>query len=84
MSVRPLKDNVIIERQEKEQVTAGGIVLPGGDREVADKAVVVAIGPEVSDINEGDVVLVNWNKASKIDEKIYKVSFEDIIGIFED
>ena len=83
MSVRPLKDNVIIERQEKEQVSAGGIVLPGGDREVADKAVVVAIGPEVSDINEGDVVLVNWNKASKIDEKIYKVSFEDVIGIFE-
>jgi co-chaperonin GroES (HSP10) len=83
MSVRPLKDNVIIERQEKEQVTSGGIVLPGGDREVADKATVIAIGPEVSDINEGDVVLVNWNKASKIDEKIYKISFEDVIGIFE-
>jgi chaperonin GroES len=83
MSVRPLKDNVIIERQEKEQVSAGGIVLPGGDREVADKAVVVAIGPEVTDIKEGDVVLVNWNKASKIDEKVYKVSFEDVIGIFE-
>lgn len=83
MSVRPLKDNVIIERQEKEQVSSGGIVLPGGDRDVADKAVVLAIGPEVSDINEGDVVLVNWNKASKIDEKIYKVSFEDVIGIFE-
>ena len=83
MSVRPLKDNVIIERQEKEQVSSGGIVLPNGDREVADKALVIAIGPEVSDINEGDVVLVNWNKASKIDEKIYKVSFEDVIGIFE-
>lgn len=83
MNVRPLKDNVIIERQEKEQVSSGGIVLPNGDRDVADKAVVIAIGPEVSDINQGDVVLVNWNKASKIDEKIYKVSFEDVIGIFE-
>lgn len=83
MSVRPLKDNVIIERQEKEQVSAGGIVLPGGDREAVDKAVVIAIGPEVSDINVDDIVLVNWNKAAKIDEKIYKVSFEDIIGIFE-
>lgn len=82
MSIRPLKDNIIVERIKKEEVTSGGIVLPGGDREEADKALVVAVGPEVEGINVGDELLINWQKAPKIDEKHYKVSFEDVIGIF--
>lgn len=83
MSIRPLKDNIIVERIKKEEVTSGGIVLPGGDRDEADKAVVVAVGPEVEGIKAGDELLINWQKAPKIDEKQYKVSYEDVIGVFE-
>ena len=83
MSIRPLKDNIIVERIKKEEVTSGGIVLPGGDREEADKALVVAVGPEVEGINVGDELLINWQKAPKIDEKNYKVNYEDVIGVFE-
>lgn len=83
MSIKPLKSNIIVERIKKEEVSSGGIVLPGGDRDEADKAVVIAIGPEVSNINVDDLLLINWQKASKIDGEKYRVNFDDVIGIFE-
>jgi chaperonin GroES len=83
MNIKPLNNNVIIKRIKKEEVTSGGIVLPGGDRDEADRALVEAIGPDVTDVKVGDTVLVNWQKAPKIEGELYKVIMEDIIGIFE-
>ena len=84
MSLRPLKDNVIIERIKKDEMTSGGIVLPGGDRSEADRATVISVGPDVTSIEVGDEVLVNWNKTSAFSENGYRVTEEEIIGIFED
>jgi chaperonin GroES len=83
MNIKPLNNNVIIKRIKKEEVSSGGIVLPGGDRDEADRALVEAIGPDVTDVKVGDTVLVNWQKAPKIEGELYKVIMEDIIGIFE-
>jgi chaperonin GroES len=83
MNIKPLRDNVIVERIKKENVTAGGIVLPGGDREEADKALVTAIGPDVTTVEVGQTVLINWQKAPNVQGDLYKVNEEDIIGIFE-
>jgi len=83
MIIRPFKNNLIVTRKQKEEMTAGGIVLPGGDREEADRAVVVAVGPEVDDINVGDELLVNWQKCPKIGTEQYKVNYDDVIGVFE-
>jgi chaperonin GroES len=83
MNIKPLNDNVIINRIKKEEVSSGGIVLPGGDRDEADRAVVQAIGPEVTGVKVGDTVLVNWQKSPKIEGDLYKVAEEDIIGVFE-
>jgi co-chaperonin GroES (HSP10) len=83
MNIKPLINNVIIKRIKKEEVSSGGIVLPGGDRDEADRALVEAIGPDVTDVKVGDTVLVNWQKAPKIEGELYKVIMEDIIGIFE-
>lgn len=84
MNIKPLNDNVIIKRIKKEEVSSGGIVLPGGDRDEADRAVVQAVGPDVESVEVGQTVLVNWQKAPKIEGDLYKVIDEDIIGIFED
>jgi co-chaperonin GroES (HSP10) len=84
MNIIPLKANVIIERIKKDEMTAGGIVLPGGDRDEADRATVIAIGPEVTSVQVGDEVLVNWNKTSGFGEDKFRVAEEEIIGIFED
>lgn len=44
MNIRPLYDNVVIKREEKEAVSAGGIVLPGSAKEQPNQGKVVAVG----------------------------------------
>lgn len=81
MSLTPLRDNVIIERLEKELTTASGIILKRNDD--ADKAKVIAIGSEVVDVAVGDVVLINWNEAKKIDKDTFQVNINGVIAVFE-
>lgn len=82
MNIRPLRDTLIIKRLEKDMKTASGIVLQSSDE--ADQAKVLAIGPLVEEVKLGDIILANWNKASKIQNSLYKLQEEDVVGIFED
>lgn len=43
--IRPLEDRVVVEPQESEQTTAGGIVLPDTAKEKPQRGRVVAVGP---------------------------------------
>ncbi|MBL9091435.1 MAG: co-chaperone GroES [Planctomycetaceae bacterium] len=45
VSLRPLDDRVVVEPQEAEEMTAGGIVLPDAAKEKPQRGKVVAIGP---------------------------------------
>jgi len=82
MNIKPLGSNVIITKIDNELKTESGIVLTRSDS--ADKAKVHAIGPDVQDVQVGDTLLVNWNKAPQIKENYYKINVEDIIAVFED
>ena len=44
MNIRPLYDNVVIKRNEEEEVSAGGIVLPGSAKEQPNQGEVMAVG----------------------------------------
>jgi chaperonin GroES len=44
-NLRPLDDRVVIEPNEAEERTAGGIVLPDTAKEKPQRGTVVAIGP---------------------------------------
>ena len=44
MKIRPLHDRVVVRRQEEEQKTAGGILLPGSAQEKPNQGEVVAVG----------------------------------------
>jgi co-chaperonin GroES (HSP10) len=79
--LQPLRDNVIVQRKEKDLTTASGIVLKSSDE--ADRAEVTAIGPDVTDVKVGDVVLVNWNNSAKVDKETYRVNVENIIAVFD-
>ena len=52
----PLKNNVIVELIEKEKVTSSGIVLASADPTEVNRGKVLAIGPEVEDVQVGDEV----------------------------
>lgn len=81
MNLTPLRNNVIVEKLEKELTTSSGIILKSSDE--ADKAKVVAIGPEVNDVEVGNVLLINWNKATKLMDNLYQINVNEIIGIFD-
>lgn len=45
LKVRPLDDRVVIEPQEAEERTAGGIVLPDTAKEKPQRGTIVSVGP---------------------------------------
>jgi chaperonin GroES len=66
ISLKPLGNRVVVEPQEQEEVTPGGIVLPETAKEKPQKGTVLAVGPGERDedgeripldVTEGDVVL---------------------------
>ncbi|MDB4777950.1 co-chaperone GroES [bacterium] len=45
IKIRPLDDRVVVEPMAAEEVTAGGILLPGNAQEKPQRGTVVAVGP---------------------------------------
>lgn len=78
--MQPTRNNIIVERLDKELSTVSGIILKSSDE--PDKAKVTFIGPKVDEVNVGDVVLVNWNKATKIEKETYVVPITEVVWIY--
>ncbi|MDP7483045.1 MAG: co-chaperone GroES, partial [Candidatus Marinimicrobia bacterium] len=66
LKIKPLADRVVIEPEEAQEVSAGGIILPDTAQEKPQQGKVVAVGPgKVSDagtliesaVKKGDTVL---------------------------
>ena len=67
VKLRPLDDRVVIEPNEAEDVTAGGIVLPDSAKEKPQRGKVVSVGPgKLLDSGERGKLSVNVG-----DEVIY-------------
>lgn len=58
MNLKPLHDRIIIEPAAKEEVTAGGIILPDSAQEKPLKGTVLAVGPGKR-LDSGKVVEVD-------------------------
>jgi co-chaperonin GroES (HSP10) len=87
MEIRPLSDKVLVAENKKENTTESGIILEGtrGTGE-ATRATVLAIGPDVTEVKVGDVILIEWSKASPVkvgDLQRAIIKEENIIAIFE-
>jgi len=87
-TVTPLKKKVLVAENKVEQVTESGIILEGttSNRE-SKRGTVLAVGPEVTLVKVGDVILLEWAKAQvvKIDDAQRVIVDEDnIVAVFED
>ena len=80
MNYTPLSDKVIVERIEGEKQTSSGIILKR--TEEVDRAKVLAVGPDVDEVQVGDVVLLNWNAAIKVEGELYSTKVENIVFIY--
>lgn len=70
----PMRDIVVIKKDEVKEKTDGGILLPVEAHQDSDQGVVVAVGNKVVDVKVGDKVLFNSKAAYE-----YKTDGNDII-----
>lgn len=94
MNIRPLGDRVVIKMLEKEEVSKGGIILPGSAQEKPQVAEIVAVGPGgvidgkdvIMEVEVGDHVLISKYAGTevKIDDVEYTILRQsDILAIVE-
>lgn len=95
MKFKPLFDRVVVEPNQKTNITNSGIVLPETSQERPQTGVVVAVGDGENLDNQkvemkvkiGDRILFNKYAGNelKLDEKNYVVLRQiDIIGVYND
>ena len=93
LKIKPLADRVVVEPEEAQEVSAGGIILPDTAQEKPQQGKVVAVGPgKVSDagtlveqtVKKGDNVLYGKYSGTEvtIDGTEYSIMREsDILAV---
>ena len=95
MKVKPLFDRVVIKNVETEEVTKGGIVLPGSAKEKPQMAEVLAVGPgglvdgkEVKmQVQVGQKVIYSKYAGTEVkldNQELILVRQSDILAVVED
>jgi len=94
MTFKPLQSNVLVERSDAEEKSAGGIIIAANAREKPMEGKVIAVGPGITsnvtgqiipmNVKAGDMVL--FAKAAGTETKIDGVEYtiireEEILGI---
>jgi chaperonin GroES len=59
MAFEPLKDRLLVKREEQTNQTASGLYIPDSAKEKPLEGTVIAVGPEAKEdgINVGDIVV---------------------------
>lgn len=95
MKIKPLHDRVIVKRNDAEQKTASGIIIPDTAKEKPQEGSVIAVGNGIRkedgtvlplDVKEGDKILFGKYAGTeiKIDGEEYLMMKEDdILGIIQ-
>lgn len=93
--LKPLGDRIIIEKTEKEQTTASGIVLTDSAKEQSNEGRIVAVGPgkrledgtrQSIDIEIGSQVVYQQYAGTEVkrDKETYIIlSEDDILAVIE-
>jgi chaperonin GroES len=94
-SIKPLRDKVVVERNEAEERTAGGIVLPDTAKDKPKQGTVVAVGTgrvldngEVRklEVKKGDQVLFGGYAGSEVKldgQELLILSESEILAVIE-
>jgi co-chaperonin GroES (HSP10) len=87
MIVKPIKKNVLVAENKGEVKSAGGLILDGAVSIRESKTgTVLAVGPDVTMVEVGDKILLDWTKGSvvKIDDaQRVMISEDNIVAVME-
>jgi chaperonin GroES len=93
---RPIGDRVFVKRDDAEEVSKGGIIIPDRAKEKALRGTVVAVGPGARnkegtlipmEVEVGDVVLFTRYGGADIDaaeDDVIAMRETDILAVIED
>lgn len=96
MNLQPLHDRIIVEAAAKEEMSAGGIILPDTAQEKPQRGIVLAVGPGKRmdsgqlapiDIKMGDTVLYGKYGGTEVTVggKDYTIlRADDVLAVVED
>lgn len=95
--LKPLEDKVIVKPIVKdEEVSSSGLIIQKLEKERANEAIVVAVGPGMTfnngdrltiDLNVGDKVIFSKYQGTDIEhdgEKLLILSYRDIVAVIEE
>jgi chaperonin GroES len=95
MKLKPLQDRILVQRQEEDEKTKGGIIIPDSAKEKPAKGTVIAVGEgKTADdgkriamvLKKGDQILFGKYSGTevKIDGQEYLIMREDdVLGVIE-
>jgi len=95
IKIQPLGDRVVVEREESEERTAGGIVLPDSAKDKPSRGTVIAVGSGrllddgsrgTLQVKVGDKVLFTSYAPEAIklnDQELLLMREEDILAVIE-
>ena len=95
IKIQPLGDRVVVERDEAEEVTAGGIVLPDSAKDKPARGTIVSVGEgkllddgkrSVLQVKKGDRVLFSSYAGEQFklgDQELLLMREEDILAVIE-
>jgi co-chaperonin GroES (HSP10) len=66
MNITPMQDKVLVAEKKKEDTTESGIIIEGVRGVATQAAVVLAIGPKVTEVKVGDTCYVDWAKSQPV------------------
>ena len=95
VSLQPLGDKVVVARDDSEDVTAGGIVLPDSAKDKPSRGTIIAVGTGklLDDGSRGELQVKNGDRVlftsyapetiSIDDEEFLLMSESDILAVIE-
>lgn len=83
--MKAIRKQVILQAVESKTETASGIIVQGGTDEQTP-ARVISCGHEVSEVAEGDRVMIDWRHAVPFkydNQQYYRIAESNIIAVYQ-
>ena len=95
MKIRPLQDRIIVKREDGEETTSGGIIIPDSAKEKPQEGKVIAVGNgkvnedgkiQPLDVKKGDKILFSKYAGTEINIEGVEhliIREDDVLGVVE-
>lgn len=84
MKLMPLADRVVVEKQESEKKTSGGIIIPEQVSEKPSIGKVISIGKDVKELKESDTVYFGKYSGTEVkieDKTLLILKEEEVLAV---